>query len=50
MKREVDLSMTNIKYSSPKIKALTEQIKVGDIGSLDLFWESIEKEGTPLIE
>lgn len=50
MKREVDLSMTNIKYSSPKIKALTEQIKVGDISSLDLFWESIEKEGTPLIE
>ncbi len=50
MKRDVDLSMTNIKYSSPKIKALTEQIKIGDISSLNLFWESIEKEGTPLIE
>lgn len=42
--------MSNLQYSSPKINALIEQIKIGDTNSINLFWDSIEREGGPLIE
>jgi enterochelin esterase family protein len=42
--------MNNVNYSRPKIRALTEQIRIGNTNSINLFWESIEREGSPLIE
>jgi enterochelin esterase-like enzyme len=42
--------MSNIQYNSPKINALVEQVSIGNIKSIDLFWEEIERGGTPLIE
>lgn len=42
--------MNNVRYDSPKITALIEQIKSGDISSVELFWEDVEKNGAPLVE
>jgi enterochelin esterase-like enzyme len=42
--------MSNNQYKSPKIKALTEQIRVGNINSINLFWQYVERQGAPLIE
>jgi len=50
IKREIDISMNNFQYSSSKINALVEQIRIGNVNSLNLFWENVEREGSPLIE
>jgi enterochelin esterase family protein len=42
--------MSSIQYNSPKINALAEQVIIGNTKSIDLFWQNIEREGTPLIE
>ncbi len=42
--------MSNSQYISPRINALVEQIKSGDINSINLFWQDVEMYGTPLIE
>ena len=42
--------MNNLQYSSSKINSLVEQIRIGNANSLNLFWENVEREGSPLIE
>lgn len=42
--------MKNLQHSSPKINALVEKVKSGDINSINLFWRNVERYGAPLIE
>ncbi|MGH4121617.1 MAG: hypothetical protein ACREV6_01570 [Clostridium sp.] len=42
--------MSNLQYTSPKINALEEQIRIGDTNLINSFWENVEREGAPLIE
>jgi len=42
--------MRNLQYASSKINTLIEQIKSGDINSINLFWQEAQRYGVPLIE
>jgi hypothetical protein len=37
-------------YESPRINALRAAVAAGKPGSIDSFWEEVEKEGAPIIE